>query len=76
MQEKLESGYAKKSMLSMSNQARNANLTLQIKGRSDFFFLKLMIESCFGSCFNLFPMGSVLFEFSQKFVIEFQLKVM
>ena len=38
MQEKLESGYAKKSMLSMSNQARNANLTLQIKGRSDFFF--------------------------------------
>ena len=40
MQEKLENGYAKKSMLSMSNQARNANLTLQIKGRSDFFFSK------------------------------------
>ena len=35
MQEQLENGCAKKSML--CNQARNANLTLQIKGRSDFF---------------------------------------
>ena len=57
MQEKLESGYAKKSMLSMSNQARNANLTLQIKGRSDFFFSEAHDRKLFWLLLQSFPYG-------------------
>ena len=48
MQEKLESGYAKKSMLSMANQTRNANLT---------FFSEAHDKKLFWLLLQYFPYG-------------------